>query len=186
MAEGRRGNEEFDVNSYRNQYGDLRAAYGDDLISYYLHYIDYGRSEGRQGSGYTGPAAPSDPGTPSTPGGSRLTVYEGRDYASVYDYDYYISHNGDVAAAFGGDQAATLRQFVLYGMAEGRQGSENFDVNSYKNEYAGPAGRLRRRLGVLLPALCGLRRRRGPSRHRLQSADGRRGQSGRGGLLRRL
>ena len=136
MAEGRRGNEEFDVNSYRNQYGDLRAAYGDDLISYYLHYIDYGRSEGRQGSGYTGPAVPSDPGTPSTPGGSRLTVYEGRDYASVYDYDYYISHNGDVAAAFGGDQAATLRQFVLYGMAEGRQGSENFDVNSYKNEYA--------------------------------------------------
>ena len=76
MAEGRRGNEEFDVNSYRNQYGDLRAAYGDDLISYYLHYIDYGRSEGRQGSGYTGPAVPSDPGTPSTPGGSRLTVYE--------------------------------------------------------------------------------------------------------------
>ena len=136
MAEGRRGNEEFDVNSYRNQYGDLRAAYGDDLISYYLHYIDYGRSEGRQGSGYTGPAAPSDPGTPSTPGGSRLTVYEGRDYASVYDYDYYISHYRDVAAAYGGDQAATLRHFVLHGMSEGRQGCEDFDVRSYKNEYA--------------------------------------------------
>ena len=31
MAEGRRGNEAFDVQSYYNEYPDLRAAYGTDL-----------------------------------------------------------------------------------------------------------------------------------------------------------
>ena len=90
MAEGRQGCEGFDVNSYKNEYADLRAAYGGDLTSYYLHYVDYGAAEGRHGTGcnqLTG----------------AVTSLNGVDYSAVYNYDYYISHNGDIAAAFGGD-----------------------------------------------------------------------------------
>ena len=115
MAEGRRASANFDVTSYRNQYPDLRQAYGSNLKSYYMHYIDYGYAEGRQGTGCT-----------ELQGG--ITVYNGVDYAPVYNYNYYISHNADVKAAFGGDEMAVLRQFVNYGMAEGRQAASNFDL----------------------------------------------------------
>ena len=39
----------FDVNYYRLRYSDLQNAYGADLQSYYIHYIKYGQSEGRDG-----------------------------------------------------------------------------------------------------------------------------------------
>ena len=42
MAEGRRGNESFNVRAYRNAYQDLRLAFGDDLKAYYMHYIERG------------------------------------------------------------------------------------------------------------------------------------------------
>lgn len=47
MAEGRQANSSFDVRAYRANYQDLRAAFGAILKAYYLHYIDYGRHEGR-------------------------------------------------------------------------------------------------------------------------------------------
>ena len=49
MAEGRRGNEAFDVQSYKNRYTDLQIAYGNRLDSYYLHYLTFGFYEGRSG-----------------------------------------------------------------------------------------------------------------------------------------
>ena len=122
MAEGRRASANFDVTSYRNQYPDLRQAYGSNLKSYYMHYVNYGHAEGRQGTGCT-----------ELQGG--ITVYNGVDYAQVYNYNYYINQNPDVKAAFGGDEVAVLRQFVNYGMAEGRRASANFDVTSYRNQY---------------------------------------------------
>lgn len=63
-------------------------------------------------------------------------VYDGVDYADVYDYYYYISHNPDVAAAFGGDEERTLQHFVEAGMSEGRQASLNFNVYEYRDKYA--------------------------------------------------
>lgn len=48
MQEGRRGNAEFDVKAYMANYPDLIQAFGsEDLKSYYLHYISYGKKEGR-------------------------------------------------------------------------------------------------------------------------------------------
>lgn len=47
MHEGRSASAAFNVNIYRNNYADLRAAFGDDLKSYHLHYINYGKKEGR-------------------------------------------------------------------------------------------------------------------------------------------
>ena len=49
MAEGRQGCENFNVNVYRDRYGDLQQTYGGDTAAYYLHYLNYGRTEGRSG-----------------------------------------------------------------------------------------------------------------------------------------
>ena len=54
MAEGRRGNESFDVYGYRNRYADLRKAFGMNLKSYYIHYLNCGIKEGRNGASMTG------------------------------------------------------------------------------------------------------------------------------------
>ena len=54
MAEGRRGNEAFDVYGYKTRYIDLRKAFGNDLKAYYTHYLKYGLKEGRDGSSMTG------------------------------------------------------------------------------------------------------------------------------------
>ena len=123
MAEGRQGKETFDVNSYRNQYADLRVAFGNDLKSYYMHYIANGKKEGRAGTGC------------KTLQGA-VTVYNGVDYSAVFDYNYYISNNSDIKAAFGNDDVAVLAHFVNYGMSEGRRASEEFDVNVYKRNYS--------------------------------------------------
>lgn len=122
MAEGRVASEEFDVNVYKDSYEDLRNAFGDDLKSYYVHYITYGKNEGR-----TATAVDQD----SVVG---ITVYDGVDYSSVYNYQYYINANPDVKAACPTD-ALALEHFVKYGMSEGRQAIESFNVFTYMNNY---------------------------------------------------
>ena len=131
MSEGRRGSEAFDVQSYYNEYPDLRAAFGTDLASYYSHYLMYGKKEGRHATGCS-----------KLKGAA--TKAGGVDYAPVYDPEYYLSRSGDVEKAFtkstyGGvtvvDDSAVLRHFINYGMSEGRRGSEAFDVYSYRTRY---------------------------------------------------
>lgn len=51
MAEGRQGNEEFNVQYYKERYPDLQSVFGEDLPAYYMHYITCGKAEGRQGNG---------------------------------------------------------------------------------------------------------------------------------------
>ena len=63
------------------------------------------------------------------------TVYNGVDYAAVYDFDYYISKYSDIKNAYGNNPTAAFQHFVNYGMREGRQGIANFNVNTYKNRY---------------------------------------------------
>ena len=130
MAEGRRGNEAFDVRSYYNEYPDLRSAYGTDTAKLYGHYLRYGRAEGRHANGCDSLEA-------------ARTSLDGVTYAPVYDFSYYIASSPDVLSAYTKksecgalvDDAAVLRHFVRCGMAEGRRGNEAFDVRSYYNEY---------------------------------------------------
>ena len=130
MAEGRRGNEAFDVRSYYNEYPDLRSAYGTDTAKLYGHYLRYGRAEGRRANGCDSLEA-------------ARTSLDGVNYAPVYDFSYYIASSPDVISAYTKksecgalvDDAAILRHFVRCGMAEGRRGNEAFDVRSYYNEY---------------------------------------------------
>ena len=121
MAEGRRGNEAFDVQYYKASYGDLRAVYKDDLKRYYIHYILYGKAEGRTGS--------------QEASSNHTTEYNGVDYSTVYDYEYYTSHNADVVKALGTDDRTIFMHFINYGMAEGRQANSVFNVKIYKGRY---------------------------------------------------
>ena len=122
MAQGQRASANFDVNSYRLQYPDLRAAFGDDLKAYYMHYITDGKREKRKTTGT------------SQMVGS-VTKINGVDYSSVYDYNYYINKYSDLKQAFGYNDTAALQHFIINGMNEGRQASANFDVNSYRLQY---------------------------------------------------
>lgn len=63
------------------------------------------------------------------------TVYEGVDYSSVYDFNYYIQRYADVRYYYSEDPAGALRHFVLHGMQERRRGNEAFDLFFYKNVY---------------------------------------------------
>ena len=131
MAEGRRGGEAFDVQSYYNEYPDLRAAYGTDISRYYEHYARYGKGEGRHPTGC------------ASIKGMRTSL-AGTDYSAVYDPEYYLEHNADVKGYYTKkagalsliDDAAVLRHFVGYGMAEGRRGGEAFDVFGYRTRYS--------------------------------------------------
>ena len=122
MAEGRQGSSQFDVYSYKNLYPDLRAAFGNNLKSYYMHYISSGKAEGRKATGVN---------TLQNP----ITTYNGIDYSSVYDYNFYIKKYSDLARIYTNDEVGLLAHFVNCGMAEGRQAKANFDVFSYRNQY---------------------------------------------------
>lgn len=50
MSEGRVGNASFNATNYKNRYGDLQAIFGNNLRDYYLHYVNFGKAEGRNGS----------------------------------------------------------------------------------------------------------------------------------------
>ena len=63
-------------------------------------------------------------------------VNKGVDYSKVYDFAYYINRYPDMRVLYGSNPAGALQHFVSNGMAEGRQGCENFDPIAYKNNYA--------------------------------------------------
>lgn len=122
MGEGRQAKASFDVFSYRNQYQDLRVAFGNNLKSYYMHYISNGKAEGRKATGVKSIQNP-------------ITTYNGVDYSSVYDYNFYIKKYSELARIYTNDEVGLLAHFVNCGMAEGRQAKANFDVFSYRNQY---------------------------------------------------
>ncbi len=123
IPSGQQGIDSFDVYSYAYSYSDLRHAYKNNLKSYYLHYINYGCKEGRIAVGIT-----------TMQDGA--TVYNGKNYSSVFDAEYYRTNNPDIATYYGLDDAAMLSHFVNYGMKEGRQASSNFNVYSYAYAYS--------------------------------------------------
>ena len=55
-----------------------------------------------------------------------------KEYAPVYNYQYYKANNADLAAQFGDNQWKYLEHFVNSGMKEGRQGSAEFSLVAYK------------------------------------------------------
>ena len=129
MDRGHQASEEFNVLAYRNRYPDLRIAFGNDYKLYYMHYINYGKAEGRNGR------EEEDKDPDKTPNVNADAIFDGVNYADVYDFDYYIEHYPDLKAAFGNNRIGALEHFVVYGMSEGRQARGTFNVASYKRRY---------------------------------------------------
>lgn len=68
-------------------------------------------------------------------GAKYSTVYDGVDYAPVYNYTYYKKKYPTVAKALGTDKQKYFDNFIEYGMKAGRQGSAAFNVKNYKKRY---------------------------------------------------
>jgi len=63
-------------------------------------------------------------------------IYNGVDYTSVFDAEYYLSLYPDLRQAYGTDGDKALHHFLNWGMNEGRCGKSTFDVYSYRGRYA--------------------------------------------------
>lgn len=136
MIEGRQASANFNVQTYRENYQDLRWAFGTNLPAYYVHYLTFGQKEGRVATG--------------TPNFVPVTSYGGTNYASIYNYQTYMSTYSDLQNVFGSkhDDTGALLHFINSGMNEGRVASTNFNVNYYRDRYPD----LRAAFGNNLPA----------------------------------
>lgn len=63
------------------------------------------------------------------------TVYQGINYAPVYNKEYYLEHYKEVAELVGTSDEAALEYFVTEGMKQAHQGCEDFDVKVYYARY---------------------------------------------------
>lgn len=70
-------------------------------------------------------------GTPKETG----TVYEGVDYAPVYDKEYYLASYPSAAEQAGTEDEAVLKYFITEGMKNGQKGCADFDVDVYIERY---------------------------------------------------
>jgi hypothetical protein len=119
MEMRRRASEEFDVRSYMNEYPELRRKYKGDVAEYYRDWMNEGKAAGRHGTGCRQMVDP-------------LTIFEGVDYSDIYNYDYYVEKYPYIADRYAGDDEGALEQFVRYGIREGRQACDTFDVRAYR------------------------------------------------------
>ena len=122
MSEGRTSISSFSVQSYKNRYRDLRSVYGNDLRSYYIHYNYIGAAEGRETTGCENMLI-----------GGGVTNYGMFELQDVYNYDYYLSNNPDLRAAYGINDTLLVEHFFYNGMSEGRQASPEFNLGIYIN-----------------------------------------------------
>ncbi len=112
MAEGRQGNEEFNVQYYKGKYNDLQAAFGENLPDYYLHYIALGKTEGRVGNG----AAEEIPDAQVAVPVNKNTMEINYDYDYSYDFNYddlfsYLFQNTGTVS-FSGDTSGYAQEVI--------------------------------------------------------------------------
>lgn len=60
----------------------------------------------------------------------------GLDYSPVFDTSYYANKYPDLKAAFGNDKEKLFQHFLTYGIKEGRQAVDSFNVLTYKLRYS--------------------------------------------------
>jgi len=159
IAEGRSGSRNFDYTVYRACNTDVEELYGEYIEGYYIHYINFGRAEGR-----TGGLSASDSGIDKTEASYRIFDKEfylenypelkfsvGTEGNDLYRYwvnegigqgqtaspvivpEEYLEINTDVQAVFGNDNAAAMKHFLSDGILEGRTGSYEFDYTVYES-----------------------------------------------------
>ena len=137
MREGRQAKGTFNVVAYRNNYRtDFRNHFANNMAAYdnwewyFMHYIEYGKAEGRSGLPLSGTDDPDDDTVKGT------TQYGLVDYKDVYDFEYYVSKYSDIRKAYGNNPDKALQHFIRHGMDEGRQGNSEFNVYGYRSRYS--------------------------------------------------
>ncbi len=99
MNERRSSISTFDITSYAYANVDFRRAFKDDFKIYYLHYMQYGKKEGRKATGCKTLQ-------------NYETIYGYVDYVSVYDFNYYWTHNAKVQKVAVYDDLKVLEYFA--------------------------------------------------------------------------
>lgn len=131
MNEGRQGSINFNLQTYKTNNPDIVQAYGSNNKEYYTHYINYGASEWSKGRKACDIDKMESMVFTSTKIGIDQTVYNGVDYEKVFNPVYYAMNNSDVVRIYKYDNL--LKHFVTCGISEGRRGSSNFDLQTYKD-----------------------------------------------------
>ena len=119
MKENRQAKADFNVDIYAYNYPDLQKAYGVNIPRYYEHFCKFGIKEHRIADKYIRP----------------ISVYKGVDYSLVYNGDHYNNRYKDLRDAYNGDYGRLIEHFVKFGMVEGRQASNEFNVHIYQSNY---------------------------------------------------
>lgn len=135
LYEGRAYDDEFRVFEYLALNPDLQAAFLNDWRGATMHWMRYGRTEGRLGrlpvifnattyaTLYPGVAAVW--GTAPTTLWQHFWLYgidEGKVFDNEFRVDEYLALNPDIQAMFGINRRGALIHWIRYGRAEGRPG----------------------------------------------------------------
>lgn len=64
-----------------------------------------------------------------------IYMYDGVNYAPVFDPTFYSNRYNDLKKAFGTDATALFNHFTRYGMKEARQASKDFNPKTYRSRY---------------------------------------------------
>lgn len=115
MKEGRTASLDFNFDVYKDKYPDLVKAFKNDNKQYYIHYMYTGIKEKRRAC--------------------LSTVYNGVDYAAIYDANYYFQNYPDIQKAIGFDTDELIKHFVEFGMKEQRVASNDFNIKYYMTKY---------------------------------------------------
>ena len=135
IYEGRAYDDELRVFEYLAINADLTAAFVNDWRTAALHWMRYGRTEGRLGriplifdvAEYLNryPDVAASWGTNPTTDFLHYWLYginEGKNFDDVFRVDEYLALNPDLLAIFGTDRHGAFKHWVRYGQSEGRQG----------------------------------------------------------------
>lgn len=63
-------------------------------------------------------------------------TYQNLDYSAVFSATYYANRYPDLKRAYGANASELFNHFCSFGMQEGRQAIESFNVHDYKERYA--------------------------------------------------
>lgn len=101
----------FDAEYYAQANPDVVAVFGTDANMLYLHYVQFGKAEGR---------AATNPAAASTAATNPATTQDHVDSLEEFNAEYYMRANDDVLQAVGMDRAALYQHYIQHGRTEGR------------------------------------------------------------------
>jgi serralysin len=138
----------FDSYGYMVGYADLLAAYRNNPLGAYLHYIQSGQAEGRVADSFNGLAYIASHadliGSLGANGnaGSRHYVLNGQAEGRgiTFSATNYLNAHADLRAAFGNDLDAATRHYIQYGFAEGRSPGAPASAPVIEDPVKGDAG----------------------------------------------